>query len=279
MLSAMTSGIRNNWMKAIRLVMDLQSSNVKSDSKTSSVDSSRQGSEEVDPASISSRLGAAAASDSKDSKRKEGTKIPRRHHSDINLASNVGQLLKVKEMGDSLDGLDIGNIQVPERSSPSRDTADAGDEPRLKTSVSEPAVDSLPLNRFVEGSENLSASSSSTAVDPTRPKKSESKKEEEERKQRAKSPSARIKDKTRSKAQKIASEDLRMAIPGADKEDSKYSSSEGDAADQESSHAVSVYLKFLCNISHNESIKIFSNDFSSTGQRSKLYMIWTCASV
>jgi hypothetical protein len=79
----------------------------------------------------------------------------RRHHSDINLAANVGQLLKVKDMGDCLDGLDFETVQVPEKSVQPREVADAGDEPKLKPSISEPAVDSLPLNRFVEGSENL----------------------------------------------------------------------------------------------------------------------------
>jgi hypothetical protein len=62
--------------------------------------------------------------------------------------------------------------------------------------------------------ENLTTSSAlTTSTDPTRPKKSESKKEEDGKKHRAKSPSARIKDKTRSKGQKTASEDVRMAIP------------------------------------------------------------------
>ncbi|CAC5402199.1 Protein outspread,Myosin phosphatase Rho-interacting protein [Mytilus coruscus] len=247
LLSAMTSGIRNNWMKAVRLVMDLQNSNVKSESKSSSTDSSRQGSEELDQTAITNRLGTSASSDSKqDTKKKEGFKNSRRHHSDINLAVNVGQLLKVNEMSDSLEGLDLGNVQVPEQSTLPKDIADAGDEPKLKMSASESAVDSLPLNRFVEGSENsTSVSSSTTSVDPTRPKKSESKKEEDERKQRAKSPSARIKDKTRSKAQKISSDDLRMAIPGSDKDETKYSSSDGDTGDQESSQAETSYHSLM----------------------------------
>ncbi|XP_063446261.1 major antigen-like isoform X1 [Mytilus trossulus] len=247
LLSAMTSGIRNNWMKAVRLVMDLQNSNVKSESKSSSTDSSRQGSEELDQAAVNGRLGTAASSDSKqDTKKKESLKNSRRHHSDINLAVNVGQLLKVNEMSDSLEGLDLGNVQVPEQSTLSRDIADAGDEPKLKMSASDSAVDSLPLNRFVEGSENVTpVSASTTSVDPTRPKKSESKKEEDERKQRAKSPSARIKDKTRSKAQKVSSDDLRMAIPGSDKDDTKYSSSDGDTGDQESSQAETSYHSLM----------------------------------
>jgi hypothetical protein len=83
-------------------------------------------------------------------------------------------------MGDCLDGLDFETVQVPEKSVQPREVADAGDEPKLKPSISEPAVDSLPLNRFVEGSENLTTSSALTAsTDPTRPKKSESKKEED----------------------------------------------------------------------------------------------------
>ena len=240
----MTSGIRNNWMKAVRLVMDLQHSSVKSDGKSSS-DSSRQSSEEPDSTATTSKPGVTASNTNEgkqDSKKKDGGKN-RRHHSDINLAANVGQLLKVKDMGDSLDGLDFETVQVPEKSIQPREVADAGDEPKLKPSISEPAVDSLPLNRFVEGSENLTVSSAlTTSADPTRPKKSESKKEEDEKKHRAKSPSARIKDKTRSKGQKTASEDVRMAIPGSDKDDTKYSSSDGDTGDQESSTAVSQYF-------------------------------------
>ena len=247
LLSAMTSGIRNNWMKAIRLVMDLQHSSVKSDGKSSS-DSSRQSSEEPDSTATTSKPGVTASNTNEgkqDSKKKDGGKN-RRHHSDINLAANVGQLLKVKDMGDCLDGLDFETVQVPEKSVQPREVADAGDEPKLKPSISEPAVDSLPLNRFVEGSENLTTSSAlTTSTDPTRPKKSESKKEEDGKKHRAKSPSARIKDKTRSKGQKTASEDVRMAIPGSDKDDTKYSSSDGDTGDQESSTAETSYHSLI----------------------------------
>jgi hypothetical protein len=66
---------------------------VKSDGKSSS-DSSRQSSEEPDSTATTSKPGVTASNTNEgkqDSKKKDGGKN-RRHHSDINLAANVGQL-------------------------------------------------------------------------------------------------------------------------------------------------------------------------------------------
>jgi hypothetical protein len=74
--------------------------------------------EEPDSTATTSKPGVTASNTNEgkqDSKKKDGGKN-RRHHSDINLAANVGQLLKVKDTGDCLDGLDFETVQVPEKS-------------------------------------------------------------------------------------------------------------------------------------------------------------------
>ncbi|XP_061181888.1 uncharacterized protein LOC133190336 isoform X6 [Saccostrea echinata] len=211
-LSAMTSGIRNNWMKAIRLVMDLQQSG---GSKNSSGESEHSSGEDLEiNLSSSGRLSLSpdsrSSTESPSPMKKEPTiKNVRRHYSDVN-PGNVGKMLSVKE---ALPNLNLESITLPSSLtagslSSSRESSVEKEEGRMKpiiiTESPSPESDSLslsanslPLRRFVEGSDISAESTAPTSESRSLGISSESKKEETEKQRRAKSPSARVKDKSR----------------------------------------------------------------------------------
>ncbi|XP_022319320.2 uncharacterized protein LOC111122066 isoform X4 [Crassostrea virginica] len=215
-LSAMTSGIRNNWMKAIRLVMDLQQSG---GSKNNSGESEQSSGEDLEiNLSNSGRLSLSPDSRSttespKLLKKDQTTKNVRRHYSDVS-PGNVSKILSVKEV---LPSLNLESITLPPILSDSlpssRENSVEKEESKINpiiiTEVSSPESDSLSLGasgtslkRFVEGSDHISAES---AVSTSLGVSSESRKEEAEKERRAKSPSARIKDKSRVRSPRLHS--------------------------------------------------------------------------
>lgn len=219
-LSAMTSGIRNNWMKAIRLVMDLQQSG---GSKNNSGDSEQSSGEDLEiNLSNSGRLSLSPDSRSSTEspqllKKDQTLKNIRRHYSDVSLG-NVGKMLSVKEV---LPNLNLESITLPSSFtgslSSSRESSvekeDVKINPIIITEASSPESDSLslsasslPLRRFVEGSDHITAeSAASTSESRSLGLSSESRKEEAEKQRRAKSPSARVKDKSRVRSPRLHS--------------------------------------------------------------------------
>lgn len=219
-LSAMTSGIRNNWMKAIRLVMDLQQSG---GSKNNSGDSEQSSGEDLEiNLSNSGRLSLSPDSRSSTEspqllKKDQTLKNIRRHYSDVS-PGNVGKMLSVKEV---LPNLNLESITLPSSFtgslSSSRESSvekeDVKINPIIITEASSPESDSLslsasslPLRRFVEGSDHITAeSAASTSESRSLGLSSESRKEEAEKQRRAKSPSARVKDKSRVRSPRLHS--------------------------------------------------------------------------
>lgn len=212
----MTSGIRNNWMKAIRLVMDLQQSG---GSKNNSGESEQSSGEDLEiNLSNSGRLSLSPDSRSSTEspkllKKDQTTKNVRRHYSDVS-PGNVSKILSVKEV---LPSLNLESITLPPILSDSlpssRENSVEKEESKINpiiiTEVSSPESDSLSLGasgtslkRFVEGSDHISAES---AVSTSLGVSSESRKEEAEKERRAKSPSARIKDKSRVRSPRLHS--------------------------------------------------------------------------
>lgn len=236
----MTSGIRNNWMKAIRLVMDLQTSGgSKRNSNVSESDSSlspRTG-EEIDSSVLNSSNASSVLEEGslqkevspKVEQKKAAIKPTRRHNSDVN-PGNVSKMLKIKDIVGSLERIDIppatvGMVTVEMGEAKKRDDVvdSAPDQESLMSS------DGMPVGRYVEGSDD---------VQYRRPIISESKKEEE-RKRRGKSPSARVKEKSRAKSPKLMSPPpdsddnygYQMSIPSVDKfqhDEGRLSASSGD---------------------------------------------------
>ncbi|KAK7502092.1 hypothetical protein BaRGS_00006844, partial [Batillaria attramentaria] len=242
-LAAMTSGIRNNWMKAVRLCMDLHSSAPKlglstaltgkalADLTARTVDdfaiggvSTGAGASSTSTTVVTSSKGETAfqlVGRRDPSKKESGGRNVRRHHSDVN-PGNVGKLFSVKEFTASLDPVDplsssnssssAGETQAstPVHSDVDSEKADSSPRASKIPRHHSPSADSLlwsasggvPFKRVVEGSDSIVVAPSLQASDSRRSKRnitSESNKEEEKREmmRRAKSPSARIKEKSR----------------------------------------------------------------------------------
>ncbi|GFO38259.1 protein outspread, partial [Plakobranchus ocellatus] len=263
-LAAMTMGIRNNWMKAIRLCMELHNTDARR-SRGSPAYSKSPPRASMDDLEFKS--GAAASSTAavtgaggetafqligrRDAYKRDTQKPARRHHSDVN-PGNVSSALSVREFPveiDSVDGRVGENLRAKEpfasssratrsldsqataKGSPSTDRVDLSLTPRaskiarhrspsnenLTRSSQRPgpgAGDTTGSGRYVEGSDSVpppstaslsgtpsksSTASSSSSATPKRGITSESNKEEVKREmmRRAKSPSARVRDKTR----------------------------------------------------------------------------------
>ncbi|XP_041364638.1 golgin subfamily A member 4-like isoform X2 [Gigantopelta aegis] len=235
-LAAMTSGIRNNWMKAIRLCMDLHSATNKhnltgvagtplSGVVARAVDDLQLSAIRSSTTAVTGTSGEIAFQLVGKKDAKETSKTGRRHHSDVN-PGNVSKVLTVKEFTSNLEPVSRDSSSSPasshslecdhvsqnsDSSSISMDSIKSSPRSRVSkiprhhspsSTMSWNSGDEMPLSRYVEGSDNLPASSS-TVADSSRVSKrsitSESSKEEEKRElmRRAKSPSARIKEKTR----------------------------------------------------------------------------------
>uniref|UniRef100_A0A8W8HUH6 Uncharacterized protein n=1 Tax=Magallana gigas TaxID=29159 RepID=A0A8W8HUH6_MAGGI len=104
-----------------------------------------------------------------------------------------GSLSSSRESSVEKEDVKINPIIITEASSPESDS--------LSLSAS-----SLPLRRFVEGSDHITAeSAASTSESRSLGLSSESRKEEAEKQRRAKSPSARVKDKSRVRSPRLHS--------------------------------------------------------------------------
>lgn len=221
-LSAMTSGIRSNWMKAIRLCMDLQNS---SKNKESSVESSASSAVartnddmDIDTSSSSSRTSDSTRGD----ERKKYVANKRRHYSDVN-PGNISKMFSIK--GLTLDSSKSLSQSVSSQSSGSSlsSSKEPSQEREIKAESSLPSHmdlatvpkhgkydqywqgesgSNIPFHRFVEGSDSH-VTVPNSFVDQS--SKSTDKFDEEERKKRAKSPSAKIKERSRAKSPKLHS--------------------------------------------------------------------------
>ena len=227
-LSAMTSGIRSNWMKAIRLCMDLQNSNKNkppSQSADSSVTSRTNDDMEIE-AATASRLSQNPEA-SKPVEKKDFGRNVRRHYSDVN-PGNIGKMFSIKGLTLDSKGLSHSLSSQASTSSGSNSTASSKEpsverESRTEQKTSPPRTeiaaipkqgkysgglqhawsgDGIPFRRFVEGSDSHVTPPPVTAESTT---KSIIDKKEEETKKRNKSPSVRIKEKSRAKSPKLHS--------------------------------------------------------------------------
>ncbi|XP_059163894.1 uncharacterized protein LOC131946906 isoform X2 [Physella acuta] len=236
-LAAMTSGIRNNWMKAIRLCMELHSSvpKWKFSPPLSAQSPPRTAVDDLEfksgaASSLTTTVTGAGGETAfqlvgrRDPHKRETQKPTRRHHSDVN-PGNVSKVLSVKEFTASLEPA-VDPLVSPGSSTRSSESPAA--TPRGRNDLAQagaklvrhrsPSLDSVTkttkpitkeatpkMKRFVEGSDNLTtAGSAASAQGPeqSKPKRnvtSESNKEEVKREimRRAKSPSARVKEKSR----------------------------------------------------------------------------------
>ncbi|XP_025092199.1 COP1-interactive protein 1-like isoform X4 [Pomacea canaliculata] len=241
-LAAMTSGIRNNWMKAIRLCMDLHSSKPKLSLSSTLTGKALAGlsaraMDDFDvggnlrnnsPALPATTVVTGAKGETafqlvgqQDSGKKEpGVRNIRRHYSDVN-PSNVGQIFSIKEFNTNIDtgGASASQVTTPSKIQPTissnhtiLDSAEKTESvPRASKIPRQhsPSVDSIlwnqaggpPISRYVEGSDGV-ISSLFHPAESRRSKRNiitEISKEEEKREimRRAKSPSARVKEKSR----------------------------------------------------------------------------------
>lgn len=269
----MTSGIRNNWMKAVRLCMDLHSSTPKrglspsltgkalAGLATRSIDdfevgTSGSGSQTSTSTSITSSKGETAFQlvGRRDLLKKEGaSRNIRRHHSDVN-PGNVNKILSIKEFSSNpevLEPLSFSSVTSNVSTAQSVSVIDSSygkiNTPPLGTKFSwQSSLSSdssllskdgeMPLKRYVEGSDSLVVVPSFQFVESRRSKRnitSESSKEEEKREmmRRAKSPSARIKEKSR------AAKTPRLHSPPLDEDGAEYHRSSGTGQSASSSIA------------------------------------------
>ncbi|XP_052819557.1 centromere-associated protein E-like isoform X4 [Mya arenaria] len=241
-LSAMTSGIRSNWMKAIRLCMDLQNTNKNKDSKTSELSASSSSIRTGDDMEIdTSSTASSRTSDSGRPEKKEFIRNKRRHYSDVN-PGNISKMFSVK-------GLTLDNSKPLAQSVSSQSSITSSKESSVEREMhpelslpphmdlatnskqtkydvyawSGAAGGNIPFRRFVEGSDGQ-VTSSSSSLDQSA-KSSADKNDEEERKRRAKSPSAKIKERSRAKSPKLHSP------PPEPEEEHKFTYHTGAAAD------------------------------------------------
>lgn len=244
----MTSGIRSNWMKAIRLCMDLQNSNKNKEAKPLDVSSSSSSVRTNDDMDIDTSSSSSKVSDkSRGSDKKDFLRKNRRHYSDVN-PGNISKMFSIqgltldKSLSQSASSQSSAsssmlsakepavehNIQ-PELSLPSHmDLATASKGKYDQFAWSRDNANNIPFGRFVEGSDSHVTSSGASADQAS---KSSSDKEEEDRKRRAKSPSAKIKERSRAKSPKLHSpppEDSKFTYhtPNAEEEDKMSTSSD-----------------------------------------------------
>lgn len=218
-LSAMTSGIRSNWMKAIRLCMDLQNSNKNKESKPSELPSSSSSVRTNDDMDIDSSSSSSSKTSDKGRgvEKKDFIRKNRRHYSDVN-PGNISKMFSVqgltldKSLSQSTAGQSSAASSVasskdseirPELSLPSHmDLATTQKGKYNQFPWSKDSGSSIPFRRFVEGSDSHVTVAGAAADQSSNPS---SDKDEEERKRRAKSPSAKIKERSRAKSPKLHS--------------------------------------------------------------------------
>ena len=205
----MTSGIRSNWMKAIRLCMDLQNSNKNKESK-SSIDSTASSSTartnddmDIETSSSSSRTSDSARGPEK----KKFIAKARRHYSDVN-PGNIGKMFSV---AGSSSGSSLASSKEPSLERDIKPESTLQTHMDLATTPKHGKYEpywhggdtgtNIPFRRFVEGSDSH-VTSSTSSIDQSN--KSE-KYDEEERKKHGKSPSAKIKERSRAKSPKLHS--------------------------------------------------------------------------
>jgi hypothetical protein len=219
----MTSGIRSNWMKAIRLCMDLQNSNKNKDLKSSGDSSASSLSARTnDDMDIDSSSSSSRTSDGSRGAQKKKYAGGRRHNSDVN-PGNIGKLFSIKDIK-----LDTSRPQTqsvssnsttssiasskestaereikPETALPSHmDFATAPKQPKYDQYWTGETGSNIPFRRFVEGSDSHVTSSTSSVDQAIKPA---DKSDDEDRKKHAKSPSTKIKERTRAKSPKLHS--------------------------------------------------------------------------
>jgi len=217
----MTSGIRSNWMKAIRLCMDLQNSNKAKESKQQDLSSSSSSSVrtnddmDIDTSSTSSKV----SDKSRNTDKKDFLRKNRRHYSDVN-PGNISKMFSIqgltldKSLSQSTSSQSSAASSVPSSKEPAK-------EHDIKPELSLPShmdlattskgkyeqfgwntTSNVPFNRFVEGSDSTATTSGATVDQES---KVANDKDEEERKRRSKSPSAKIKERSRAKSPKLHS--------------------------------------------------------------------------
>nr|KAI8765757.1 golgin subfamily A member 4-like [Biomphalaria glabrata] len=230
-LAAMTLGIRTNWMKALRLCMELHSSIPKwklssNASPSTTLSQQRSALDDLEFKTSCTSLTAAVKGvggetafqlvGHKDPYKKEVPRQARRHHSDVN-PSNVSKVFSVKEFSPTLEPAkdspvinpltgDSSALSTAKNNFSGAKTLGSSLEstPKSARSISREGV--LKLKRDATDSSSLTSSSGAAAQGPEQilqtPKRnitSESNKEEVKREMMryAKAPSARIKEKTR----------------------------------------------------------------------------------
>lgn len=247
----MTSGIRSNWMKAIRLCMDLQNSNKNKESEPSvessaSISSARTNDDmDIDSSSSSSRT----SDNVRGVEKKKFLVNKRRHYSDVN-PGNISKMFSIKGLT-----LDSSKLLAQSVSSHSSGSSLSSKEPSLDREIKPESIlpshmdlatvskhnkyeqywhkeagSNIPFRRFVEGSDSHVTSSNSSLDQSTKEK---DKQDEEERRRRAKSPSAKIKERSRAKSPKLHSPppgeaDSKFTYIPPNREDDKMSVSSGD---------------------------------------------------
>ncbi|KAL4239345.1 hypothetical protein ACF0H5_000162 [Mactra antiquata] len=282
-LSAMTSGIRSNWMKAIRLCMDLQNSNKNKESKPSqdSTVSLARTNDDMDIDSSSSS--SSRTSDNTrggDKKKFNGNK--RRHYSDVN-PGNISKMFSIKgltldtskslsqSMSSHSSGSSLSSSKEPSIEREVKAESALPSHMDLATSSKQGKYDqynwssegetNIPLRRFVEGSDshvgNVTQSNDQT---------NKSKAEEEERKRRAKSPSAKIKERSRAKSPKLHS-------PPPDESDAKFSYRTPAAADVDKISVSSEEIDYMESIDMDENLDADDNLPSGVSSAGKDIMV------
>lgn len=184
----MTSGIRSNWMKAIRLCVDLQKTPSTERTTTGSLSTVRSLDDFELVSFDSKRLPSEgpSASSTKAATSTDNRKPARRHFSDVN-PSTVGQILSVAEFSEGLDVSPAPGLRIPPQASATQETVTP--EHYGSTRSHPPSTD-----RFVEGSDqtdNDNRINVHTKPDPVR--------------MPSKSPSARVKERSRTKSPKLHS--------------------------------------------------------------------------
>ncbi|XP_076462124.1 uncharacterized protein LOC143294629 [Babylonia areolata] len=239
-LAAMTAGIRSNWMKALRLCMDLHSSTSKLPTLASSLVGKAalpalcpRAVDDFDVSAGASALTTATTGTKgemafqvvgrRDPVRKE-TRSLRRHHSEAS-PSGGGKLFSVAEfvdrdVGDASPSASASSLAAEGPKAPSQPSTHGNQESESKPELSSKtsrtqrysssSTESIPwspgsgypLKRYVEGSDGVAPAPVLPSVESRRSKRNiscESSKEEEKRETAAhpKSPSTRVKDKSR----------------------------------------------------------------------------------
>lgn len=263
----MTSGIRSNWMKAIRLCMDLQNSNKNKESKSSqdSTGSSARTNDDMDIDSSSSSS-SRASDNTRGAEKKKFTGSKRRHYSDVN-PGNISKMLSIKGLtldsskslsqsisshssGSSITSSKEPSVErevKPESALPSHmDLATGSKHGKYDQYWSGDTESNIPLRRFVEGSDSH-VTNGGTSADQA----SKAKADEEERKRRAKSPSAKIKERSRAKSPKLHS-------PPPDENDGKFSYRTPATQDVEKMSVSSEDIDYMESIDMDVCILTFS---------------------